>query len=46
MIFQYKAVVQYEGQDEQQVGFITSIGMAYMKTLHLKRIMRKVTLMD
>lgn len=28
MIFQYKAVVQYEGQDEQQVGFITSPSFA------------------
>lgn len=28
MVFQYEAIVDYEGQDEQQVGFITSTSLA------------------
>ena len=27
MVFQYEAIVDYEGQDEQQVGFITSTSL-------------------
>lgn len=28
MVFQYEAIVDYEGQDEQQIGFITSTSLA------------------
>lgn len=28
MVFQYEAIVDYEGHDEQQVGFITSASLA------------------